>query len=256
MHLQIASDLHLEFPENRNYMASNPLQVAGDILLLAGDIAPLIDIDRYTDFFDLVADSYEQTYWVPGNHEYYDFDIANRSGTFRESIRSNVTLLNNCTIELDKTRLHFTTLWSNISKHKARYIERGMMDFRVIRDEGKRLSIEKYNQMHSESMAFLDSALKAEQNNPARNIIVSHHVPTFQHYPKQYLESVLNEAFATDLDAFIEDSGADYWVYGHHHDITADFNIGKTKLVTNQLGYVHHNEHREFNAGRVVSFDQ
>lgn len=255
MQLQIASDLHLEFPENRNYIKSNPLQVAGDILLLAGDIVPLIHLERYDDFFNLIADSYEHTYWVPGNHEYYDFDIANRSGAFREAIRSNVTLLNNSTVELDDIRIHFTTLWSDISKHKARNIERGMSDFRVIRDEGKRLSIETYNQMHSESVAFLDNALKSgetKQRSFAKNIIVSHHVPTFQHYPAQYLDSVLNEAFATDLDAFIETGGADYWVYGHHHDPTGDFNIGKTKLVTNQLGYVRQDEHKSFNSGKTL----
>lgn len=150
MQLQIASDLHLEFPENRNYITSNPLQGAGDILLLAGDIVPLIQIDRYGDFFNLISDSYEHTYWVPGNHEYYHFDMANKSGAFREAIRSNVTLLNNVTIDLDDIRIHFTTLWSDISKHKARYIERGMSDFQVIKYEGKRLSIEQCNQMHSE----------------------------------------------------------------------------------------------------------
>jgi len=254
MQLQIASDLHLEFPENRNYIRSNPLQVAGDILLLAGDIIPLIHLERYDDFFNLIADSYEHTYWVPGNHEYYHFDIANRSGAFQENIRSNVTLLNNRTIDMDNTRIHFTTLWSDISKNKAPYIQRGMTDFQVIKVEGKRLSIEKYNQMHSESLAFLDAALKAKNTKDSivRNIIVSHHVPTFQHYPREYLGSVLNEAFATDLDGFIESSCADYWVYGHHHAATNDFSVGRTKLVTNQLGYIRQDEHKAFDPGKTL----
>jgi predicted phosphohydrolase len=258
MQLQIASDLHLEFPENRNYMALNPLQTKGNILLLAGDIIPLKDIDRHGDFFSLLADSYEHTYWVPGNHEYYYFDIANRSGAFRESIRSNVTLLNNSTIELKQVKIHFTTLWSKISKYKAHYIERGMMDFRVIKDEGRWFSVEKYNEMHSDSIVFLETALKVRGDNgneDVRNIVVSHHVPTFQHYPRQYLDSVLNEAFATDLDALIEDSVADYWIYGHHHDATPEFGIGKTKLLTNQLGYVHQDEHSNFDCGKTITID-
>ncbi|MEO3407515.1 hypothetical protein AAFN85_26590 [Mucilaginibacter sp. CAU 1740] len=133
-----------------------------------------------------------------------------------------------------------------------------MMDFRVIRDEGIRLSVEKYNQMHSDSMAFLNTALgigKGDQKILVKNIVVSHHVPTFQHYPKQYLDSVLNEAFATDLDAFIEASGVDYWIYGHHHDGTPEFCIGKTKLVTNQLGYVHQDEHRSFDSRKLIALN-
>jgi predicted phosphohydrolase len=258
MRLQIASDLHLEFPENRDFIALNPLQIVGDILLLAGDIVPLLHIDRYRGFFDLIADNYEQTYWVPGNHEYYHFDIANKSGAFKESIRSNVTLLNNCSIELNDIHLHFTSLWSNISKTAAPYIQRGLTDFQVIKCEGQRLSVEKYNQMYAESVAFLGAALNTEktgQIKEIKNIIITHHVPTYQHYPAKYIGSILNEAFATDLDEFVESSGADYWIYGHHHATTGDFNIGKTKLVTNQLGYVHHNEHREFDTGKVLAFD-
>jgi predicted phosphohydrolase len=259
MRLQIASDLHLEFPENRYYMKLNPLEIAGDILLLAGDIVPLRSIDKHRDFFNFLSDHYKHTYWVPGNHEYYDFDIANRAGTFQESVRSNVTLLNNCTVELEKIRLHFTSLWSNISKSNAWNIEGSLMDFHLIKFEGQRLSVEQYNRMHAESLAFLQAALHPDpgiNGEGKKNVIVTHHVPTFQHYPPKYLGNFLNEAFATDLDDFIKFFGADYWIYGHHHAATDDFLIGNTKLVTNQLGYIHHGEHGAFNTGRVLILDE
>ena len=63
----------------------------------------------------------------------------------------------------------------------------------------------------------------------------------------------MNEAFATELFDLIEDSGPDYWIYGHTHHNSVDFGIGNTRLLTNQLGYVKHNEHQSFIAEKNFS---
>lgn len=41
MRIQYVSDLHLEFVQNRQRLANHPLEVTGDILLVAGDTAYL-----------------------------------------------------------------------------------------------------------------------------------------------------------------------------------------------------------------------
>jgi predicted phosphohydrolase len=248
--LQYASDLHLEFPANKEFLKLHPIQPLADVLVLAGDIVPFAVIDKHKDFFSYLNDNFEITYWLPGNHEYYRFDIAEKSGVLHEKIRSNVFLVNNTSVVHQNSKLIFSTLWSKISEGYQWQIERSLNDFHVIKNKGFRFSAEAYNQLHEQCLSLVQTEIK--NNNVEKLAVFTHHCPTFLNYPAQYKGDVLNEAFAVELHAMIESSNIDYWVYGHHHTNTPEFSIGKTKLVTNQLGYVQQNEHRLFEANKCI----
>jgi predicted phosphohydrolase len=250
--IQFASDLHLEFPANKEFLKQNPLQAVSDVLVLAGDIVPFAVLDKHKDFFSYVANHFETTYWLPGNHEYYRFDLAERCGVQHEKIRSNVFLVNNTSIIHGDVKLIFSTLWSKISPRYQWEIERGLSDFHTIKYNGHRFSSEQYNRLHEESLAFIQNELKTAKEN--KRAVFTHHCPTFLNYPEQYKGSVLNEAFAVELFDLIEASDVSFWVYGHHHSNIPEFMIGNTRLVTNQLGYVHQNEHTLFETGKYLSF--
>lgn len=243
MIVQYCSDLHLEFRENRNYLQKNPLNVSGEVLILAGDIMLFRELDQYDYFFDYLSDHFEIIYWIPGNHEYYYSDIKDRTGFLNERLRNNLFLVNNCSVEHNGTQFVFSTLWSRVHPANEWHIQNSISDFQVIKANGNFFSVSDFNRLHEEALNFILSTL--EKRNQ-KTIVVSHHVPTFFNYPKQYKGSVLNEAFATELFPFIEKSGPDYWIFGHHHSNIPEFNIGQTKMLTNQLGYVHSNEHHGF----------
>jgi predicted phosphohydrolase len=249
MTIQYASDLHLEFPSNKAYLKENPLEAKGDILLLAGDIVPFHAIDKHKDFFKYVSDHFKTTYWIPGNHEYYHFDIAKKSGVLNEAIKKNVHLVNNIALHIEDIHFIFSTMWSKIDVNNNWLIENSMNDFKVIKNNGYRLSIKEYNAFHKDSMVFLKEAFKTIAG---KSIVLTHHVPTFMHYPEKYKTSILNSAFAVELFETIEKSNIHYWIYGHHHQNTKDFKIGNTKMLTNQLGYVDHGENEGFEGGKVL----
>jgi len=253
MIVQYASDLHLEFPENKQFLKTNPLNPLGDVLVLAGDIVPFKVMDQHADFFTYVSENFKTTYWVPGNHEYYYSDVTEKSGTFMEKIKENVFLVNNKTVILDDVKFIFSTLWSKIRPENEWYIERGMSDFRVIKNGQFRFSSSKFNELHKDCVGFLKQELA--ENHANKTVVVSHHVPTLLNYPEAFKNSVLNNAFTVELFDLIEVSGTDAWIYGHSHVNTPDFSIGSTRLLTNQLGYVRNNEHTSFGNSTTYNLD-
>ena len=67
-------------------------------------------------------------------------------------------------------------------------------------------------------------------------------MPTFQVVAPCHKDSVLNSAFASDYGDLISNNRIDVWIYGHSHT-NIDAEIGGTKVLSNQMGYVFQNEH-------------
>lgn len=67
-------------------------------------------------------------------------------------------------------------------------------------------------------------------------------MPTFQVVAPCHKDLVLNSAFASDYGDLISNNRIDAWIYGHSHT-NIDAEIGGTKVLSNQMGYVFQNEH-------------
>ena len=258
LRIQYVSDLHLEFPQNRAWLEEHPLEVAGDVLLIAGDTAyldtPKSGQDPYSrySFWDWAAEHYRQVIVCFGNHDFYGYyDLATMPDGYCKQIRPNIHAYYNAVVHFDDVDIIVSTLWSYIEPCYAYITERGVSDFYRIKYDGHRLNSDNFNQEHEKCLRFVKRAVAESQART--KIVLTHHVPTQLCTAEEFRDSDINGAFTVELGDYIADSGIDYWIYGHsHHNI--DTQIGKTKITSNQLDYVSYGEHlaNGFDLGKNV----
>ena len=244
--IQFVSDLHLEFPDNRAWLAAHPLEVTGDILLIAGDTAylDLPDSGRETykayDFWDWASRNYKQVIVCLGNHDFYGYyDLATMPDGYCLDIRPNVKAYYNSVVHLPDVDIIVSTLWSFIEPDIDFIVERSVSDFYRIKYEGHRLNAQNFNAEHERCLAFIKQSVT--ESKAKTKIVLTHHVPTQLCTVDEFKGSTINGAFTVELGDYIADSGIDYWIYGHSHR-NMDAKIGKTQIISNQFGYLSHGE--------------
>ena len=241
MKIQYCSDLHLELRDNSRYIKYNPIEIVGDILILAGDITYRGEEYYKHPFFNFVSDNFEKVYMISGNHEFYKgFDLKIQDEPEQTKIRENVYIVNNKSIVIDNVNFIFSTLWAEINPVHSFKITTYITDFHLIKYHGNKLTPDNFTKLHKKSLEFLQKAF--DNNKSEKMVVVTHHLPADVCMVDEFRGNSLNSAFMTDLHSFVEKSNADFWIYGHSHRNKTPQTIGKTKLLTNQLGYVAYNE--------------
>lgn len=69
---------------------------------------------------------------------------------------------------------------------------------------------------------------------------------------KNIKKSTINEVFFVELTDLNTEFKPEYWIYGDHHCNVVDFVYGKTKLLTNQFGYIKYRENEGFSHSKLV----
>lgn len=248
MKIQICSDLHLEFSESRSWLKENPLYPKAEILIIAGDTYYLNRDYTELDFIQKISKDFKQVYLIPGNHEYYEqYDAQTSMFPLKIDVCENVQILNNTAVEIDGVKLIFSTFWSLIQENIIG-VQKGLMDFHLIKYNNARLTINQYNELHNRAFDFVSKEVKTD----LKKVVISHHLPSEQCNALEFRKSNLNEAFCVDKTDFILNHDIDYWIYGHSHRNLRDFAIGNTQMVTNQFGYIVYDEQRYFDYGKVI----
>lgn len=257
--IQYASDLHLELNDNIHFINANKqlIEPVGDILLLAGDIAYLdsktFGHEKFKEFFDFCADNFEETLIIPGNHEFYDYyDVSKLYDGYCKELRPNVKIYYNSVVNVADTDFILSTMWSYIPQLYEKAVSRGLSDFYRIKYGDHKLTAAEFNMLHQNCMDFIKKS--TEESEAKHKVVVTHHLPSMCVMATEFIGSSLNGGFVSEQCDFIKDSDIDYWVYGHsHRNIPAE--IGNTKLVCNQLGYVGYSEHSSFIPYKMFELD-
>jgi predicted phosphodiesterase len=255
--IQFVSDLHLEMPQNTLYLKESPIVAKADTLIIAGDLTYLSDSQLENSVLDRISNDFERVYVVPGNHEYYGkhFPIENAFPSLDLSVRDNMSYLNNLTIIEEGVRILFTTLFSSIDPKQANDIRSYIRDFSGTRfgeDSMSSLTLRQFDNCHLESITFLEQELHKPFDG--KTVVVSHYSPFgkgwIKNYPNFSLD--LSSFFHTNLEWLCDQYHIDHWISGHTHIPFAPFQISGTWMHCNMLGYVHLQEHHNFDHSAVL----
>ena len=236
MKLHIYSDLHLETNDSLcRYSNSLRNTANADILIYAGDTCDGFPNKEYIEYLKSRFEEYKYVIYIIGNHEYYH-EIFNDDFTLRlqNEFNKNVFVISKFTIIniTDTFGIVCGTMWSHIDPKKHLNISRIIDDYKCIRiDEKTRFSP---NDSTQEYWRFNNELINTKL--PKNFIVVTHHSPSFKSVHKRYENSLINDAFSSNLDNLILDIKPMIWVHGHHHDSSA-YMIGNTRILCNPYGY-------------------
>ncbi|UTC28395.1 metallo-dependent phosphatase-like protein [Brevundimonas phage vB_BpoS-Gurke] len=251
MRINILSDLHLEF----GGMGRDYTPAPCDVLVLAGDAATgvvgVIWADRHFPGVPVV--------YVPGNHEFYGKRRIKRHIEKMKAkaveLGSSVHVLDDEALVIDGVRFLGATLWTDFNLYGTQYLSmmaarRGMTDYRQIETEPMRLlTPEAVLSLHTRSVFFLREQLRLSHDGPT--VVVTHHAPSERSSHPRYRGSELNPCYASRLEPLILEYEPDLWVHGHMHD-SSDYQIGKTRVLTNPRGYIGHELNPNFDPNLIV----
>ncbi len=235
MKILIYSDLHLEF----GHSWALPKDIDGDVLILAGDIITFKD---YAPFKDLLVGWKKPTLYIAGNHEFYtQKPMDQESKAFNSWLSDNlpnVTFLQDEEMSINGINFFGGSMWTDFRNENLAAMgaaQRSMNDFRlIVTGEDKPLNPADTVALHKSFLEKLISWFEKPLKGP--RVVISHHAPVISPHTK-YGDSELQPAFnSLDMIEIIKKYRPELWVYGHTHECD-DQTLGKTRMISNQLGY-------------------
>jgi predicted MPP superfamily phosphohydrolase len=268
LHLQIVSDLHIEFWDLKN--TASFIKPSAPILCLLGDIGRVAHEAEYTTykaFITALIPHYEKIFIVAGNHEYYfggkksELSPAATIDACNEKIRvfcktsPKLQFLQNssCSVTLkdQKYIIAGATLWSNILPQYAASVQKIMNDYQHIytsdvKNKFRLITPADIYALHLKAVKYIKSQVTKAKKEKAKLIVLTHHKPYLSptHDPLKY-----DIAYESDLTCMFGKPLV-LWGYGHTH-IKDNSTVKGTKVFSNPKGYP--NQQTKFVKNEVIS---
>jgi predicted phosphodiesterase len=257
MIIRAFSDIHLEFDDS--FVPKKLDTDPETVLVLAGDIhigtKAIPWIKKFNERFKAII-------YIPGNHEFYKHSIINLVKKMKDKVdelgMDNVFVLQNETKEIDGFHFIGTTLWTGFDNcdQLAMYnAELWMMDYKNIRigpvpGNPYQMKLKPVHTAaeHQRAKEFITTELGKGYE---RNVVITHHIPSYNLIDKKYGIDVMSHSYASNLDDIIADNDIDLWIYGHSHSCRVEEHAS-TLFVQNCRGYFGHDLARGFNDGLIV----
>jgi predicted phosphodiesterase len=255
MKIQIASDLHLEFPENREWLKDNPLIPNGDILLLAGDIISDKYKKKAKPFYEKISKDFPFIISTLGNHEFYKGEVEYAYPFYKSKISENHIRLNNQSIIIGNVKFIVSTMWSHVPLSQSAIIANGMNDYRLIyrkniHNDKLPVQVTDTNNFHQLSIKFIREEL--EKPFDGKTLVMTHHIPSYKCLTNRPANPELRSGYASNNEDLIKaHPQIKYWITGHAHNFNIT-TIGKTQIIRNPLGYLLLYEESDFKRGVEV----
>jgi predicted phosphodiesterase len=232
MKLHILSDLHIEFAPHE-IMSSD-----ADVVILAGDIH--LGDKGFKWAYDNIKN--KEVIYVLGNHEFYREATPKLINKLRDKSKgTNIHVLENESVAINGVRFFGCSLWTDFRLLDKMDISMAQAALQM--NDYKKIRVSPTYQKcrpsytvvwHNQSKKWLFKEIqKCEES---KIVVITHHAPSILSIREKDRNDPLRAAYASNMDDLISSSNISLWIHGHIHT-AFDYYIGKTRIISNPLGY-------------------
>jgi len=232
MKILVYSDIHLEFSD------FDVPKSGYDLVILAGDI----HIGDQGVHWAAQAFADVPVIYICGNHEYYHGEIiAVQDAIGSHAEGTNIYFCENDTVHIDGIRFVCATLWTDFCIQGDQYLQMiragdAMNDYHCIAFGDRILTPEDTEHFHQVSRRFIENELSQPNIQADKTVVVTHHAPSAKSLRNERVGRDFSAAYASSLEHLMLTYAPHIWVHGHTHE-SVDYQIGRTRVVSNPRGY-------------------